>query len=189
MNLLLAILTAIATSATAIIAFFALKNERERRRINIFSESIHTALDGDKNSESLDYILSCKYNKDIELVKHCLGLESNESVCLEDFRRIVVQNLTADGCSIDEKRKEELRKSYKKICYFCKRMEYLGIVAKDKAAQKLIVDYYKSTIIATYRKLEPLIVKTRFDQKSDDIYKYYTVLYNWALESENNKQK
>ena len=189
MSFLLATLTVIATSATAIIAFFALKNERERRRLSIFSESIHTALDGDKNSESLDYVLSSKYNKDIDLVKLCLGIEPNDSVCLEDFRRIVIQNLMADGCSIDKDRKEELRKSYKKICHFCDRMEYLGVVAEDKASQKLIVDYYKSTIITTYRKLEPLIIKTRLEQKTDDVYKHYTLLYNWALESENSKQK
>lgn len=178
-----AAITAMATTIAAVMAFFSLKNEREKRKLSVFSESIRTTLDGTKNTESLEYILSNKFNKDIKAVKYYLDMDSNDKVGLDDFEKIVIHNLTKEGLTIEDNRKEELRKSYKKIKYFCERMDYLGVVAEDKTARRLIVKYFKQNIINTYQKLESLILKTREEQKDKDLYMNYTKLYELAQKS------
>ena len=82
-----AAITAFATTIAAIIAFFSLKNEREKRKLSVFSESIRNTLDGVKNAESLDYIMSKKYNNDIATIKDYLGIDD---VGLDDFKKIVI---------------------------------------------------------------------------------------------------
>lgn len=178
-----AAITALATTIAAIIAFFSLKNEREKRKLSVFSESIRNTLDGVKNAESLDYIMSKKYNNDIATIKDYLGIDD---VGLDDFKKIVIQNLKREDLDIDEetknKIKEELRKGYNKIEHFCEKMEYLGIMAQDNIASDLIVGYFGDIIIDTYQRLEPLIVKTQNDRRKADLYPNYACLYQLVKE-------
>lgn len=188
-NSLLAAITAIATAITAIVTFFAFRNERKKRKIDLFSESIHAVLDGIKNSESNDYIVSNKYFKDIKTVKYYLGLSDTDKVGLDDFKKIVVQDLIKDHLTIEEDAKEELRKSYKKIKHYCERMDYLGVLAENEAASELIIRHFRHNIIDGYRRLEPLISKTREDSKDEDLYLYYTILYTKTINSSKDKYK
>ncbi len=125
--------------------------------------------------------MSKKYTNDIATIKDYLGIDE---VGLDDFKKIVIQNLKREDLDIDEetknKTKEEIRKAYNKIEHFCKKMEYLGIMAKDDFASDLIVGYFKETIIDTHQRLEPLILKTRKDRRREDLYPNYTYLYNLA---------
>ena len=184
MGYILATVTALATSVTALVAFLSLKNERGRKRLSVFSESVRVVLDGLKNSESQDYILSNKYYKDIETVQYYLGVDQNVKVGLVDFEEIVVKDHIKDGLNISEEEKKEtkerLRKSYNKIEYFCERMEYLGILSEDKTVRWLIIKYYKPTIIKSYERLRNLIVKTREDRNMNDLYEHFSRLYNLA---------
>ena len=180
MSILFTIITAIATGATAVATFMSFKNEREKRRLNIFSESARSLLDGIKNSESIDYIVSYKYNKDVELVKFILGISVTDMIGLDDYKKIVIHNLSKDGQTITASKRQELRKAYKKIKYVCDKMEYVGIMAEDQISRDLIIGYLKYTILETYSKLEPIIKKTRIDQKDETLYKHYTQLYLWA---------
>ena len=149
-------------------------------------------LDGLKNSESQDYILSNKYYKDIETVQYYLGVDQNVKVGLVDFEEIVVKDHIKDGLNISEEEKKEtkerLRKSYNKIEYFCERMEYLGILSEDKTVRWLIIKYYKPTIIKSYERLRNLIVKTREGRNMNDLYEHFSRLYNLA-KGENLKYK
>ena len=63
-------------------------------------------------------------------------------------------------------------------------MEYLGVISEEKASAILLMEYYGQTVIETYKKLEPLIIKTREDQNSEEIYKHYTQLYNFAKKNQ-----
>lgn len=175
------IITAIATAITAVVGVFSIKNERKKRQLSLFSESIRAAMDGVKNTESLDYIMSRKFDIDIETVKRYRGLKPYEDVGLCDFKEIVINGYIKEGLTIDKDTKENLRKAYKKIKYFCDRMEYLGVIAEDKAACKLIIGYFKHNIIDTYKKLEPLIKKTREEEKDENLYMHYTSLYTITL--------
>ena len=120
----------------------------------MFSETIRIAMDGLKNSESLDYITSNNYHKDINDIKYLLDIDKNEEIGLDAFKMIVQNNLINDNVMLDDQekkdKKERLRKSYKKIIYFCDRMEYLGIICEDKDAQSTIINYYQSTIFKSY---------------------------------------
>ena len=163
----------------------------------MFSEAIRIVMDGLKNSESLDYITSNNYQKDINDIRYLLDLDKNEEIGLNAFKMIVQDNLISDNVILDEQKridtKERLRKSYKKIKYFCDRMEYLGIICEDKDAQSTIINYYKSTIIKTYEKLKPLIEKTRQEQNNKELFIHYESLYNLSLQQSNtttnNKMK
>lgn len=186
------VITAFATAITAVVAFFSLKNEKEKKRISVLSESIRVVLDGIKNSESKDYVLSNKYIKDIKTIKCYLGLDDNEKIGLDDFEKIVIDDLIKDGLNISDEEKIEtkeiLRKSYKKIEYFCERMDYLGIISEDKDNQTIILNYFRPTITKSYERLNDLIIKTRHDRNSEDLYDHYTQLYNLAKEGNNGKK-
>ena len=191
LSYILAAVTALATGITAVVAFLSLKNERGRKRLSVFSESVRVVLDGLKNSESQDYVLSNNYYKDIEIVKYYLGVDKDVKVSLDDFEKIVVKDYIKDGLDIPEEEKkgtkERLRKSYNKIEYFCERMEYLGILSEDKSVRALIIKYYKPTIIKSYERLRHLIIKTRGDRNMEDLYEHFTQLYNHAIESKKHK--
>ena len=186
MSYIFAAITALATGITATVAYFSLKNEKEKRQYSVFSESVRVVLDGIKNSESQDYILSNKYYQDIETVQRYLGV-SKEKIGLRDFEEIVINNHINDSLSLSEEEKQEtkerLRKSYKKIEYFCERMEYLGILSEDTAVRPLIISYYGRTIIKSYERLYHLIIKTRKERDDDELYVHFTQLYNYAIES------
>ncbi len=188
---ILTTVTALATGTTAVLAFFSLKNERDKKRLNVFSESIRVVKDGIKNSQSKDYILSNKYYKDIETIKLYLGKGIKEKVGLMDFEEIVIYDHIKDGLNIPEEEKKEtkerLRKSYKKIEYFCERMEYLGILAEEKSVRPLVINYYEQTIIKSYERLFHLIIKTRNDRNKEDLYEHFSQLYNLAIENKKHK--
>lgn len=188
---ILTTVTALATGTTAVLAFFSLKNERDKKRLNVFSESIRVVMDGIKNSQSKDYILSNKYYKDIETIKLYLGKGIKEKVGLMDFEEIVIYDHIKDGLNILEEEKKEtkerLRKSYKKIEYFCERMEYLGILAEEKSVRPLVINYYEQTIIKSYERLFHLIIKTRNDRNKEDLYEHFSQLYNLAIENKKHK--
>lgn len=188
---ILTTVTALATGTTAVLAFFSLKNERDKKRLNVFSESIRVVMDGIKNSQSKDYILSNKYYKDIETIKLYIGKGIKEKVGLMDFEEIVIYDHIKDGLNIPEEEKKEtkerLRKSYKKIEYFCERMEYLGILAEEKSVRPLILNYYEQTIIKSYERLFHLIIKTRNDRNKEDLYEHFSQLYNLAIENKKHK--
>ena len=188
---ILTTVTALATGTTAVLAFFSLKNERDKKRLNVFSESIRVVKDGIKNSQSKDYILSNKYYKDIETIKLYLGKGIKEEVGLMDFEEIVIYDHIKDGLNIPEEEKKEtkerLRKSYKKIEYFCERMEYLGILAEEKSVRPLVINYYEQTIIKSYERLFHLIIKTRNDRNKEDLYEHFSQLYNLAIENKKHK--
>lgn len=190
MNNIYVIITAFATAITAVVAFFSLKNEKEKKRLTVFSDSFRSVFDGIKNSESIDYILSDNYLNDIKIVKKYLGIDSDEKVRLVDFEKIVIKNLVKDDLNIseDERKltKERLRKSYKKITYFCDKMKYLYVISEDKDSRKYVLKYYSHIIIKTYERLKN-IIKTIQDSNTDDFYENYTQLYNLAQEY--NKRK
>lgn len=162
------------------------------RQINlsVFSDSMHLIMNSKTYSQSRDYIYSGDYDDDIETVKQVLNTKKGEKIGLGDFRKIVYQDLRGNkGKPIDEETKKRLRESYEKIRFFCMRMEFLGVVSEEKAADSLIIDYYGYTITTTYERLKPLIEKTRKEPNSNELYIHYTQLYNLAKESKKQINK
>lgn len=192
MRLLLMTITALATAITAVVAFSSLRNERKKKRMEVFSDSIRVVVDGFKNSESYAYVTSGNYKKDIRTVQYLLNTSKN--IGLDDFKKIVYQNLIRGDLSVEERTKldgtkETLRKSYNKIVYFSERMEYLGMLAKDKDVRVDILNYFGPKIIETYENLEPIITKTREDNGSKNLYLHFTQLYYQAKKRKSIKNK
>lgn len=175
-------LTALYTGFSVIVAYANLVEEKNslirQTKISVFSEAMHILANDTKYQEALEYILSGAYDKDIVAVKKILNKKTD--IGLDDYWQILYQNLRAEGICITKEDMIVLKKSQEKIKYFCQKMEYLGVISEDKIAATFIVDLYGDTIIDTYKILRSLILKTRENPKSKDLYKHYTYLYNFA---------
>ncbi|MCR4859016.1 MAG: hypothetical protein K5890_12605 [Bacteroidales bacterium] len=153
--------------------------------LSVFSESIRLLMNSTMYNQGRDYIYSNKYGKDLDTVRMVLNIPSGDPVGLDDFKKILDQDLRGkEGVPITKKEEQRLRDSYDKIRFFCMRMEYLGVLSKEDAALNLILDYYGYTIKKTYENLESLIKKTRKDPSTSELYLHYTQLYNLAKERE-----
>lgn len=178
--------TALFTGLAVLWAYSSFKTQRESLKglsrqlnINAFSESIRLLMNSTMYNQGRDYIYSNNYSKDLDKVRKVLNIPSSESVGLNDFKKILDQNLRGEsGILITEEEKGQLRDSYDKIRFFCMRMEYLGVLSEEDAARNLILDYYGYTIRKTYERLESLIEKTRKDLSTAALYKHYSQLYH-----------
>ena len=170
----------------------SLKNQQEslirQFNLSVFSESIRLLMNSTMYNQGRDYIYSNDYGKDLDTVRKVLNIPSGEPVGLDDFKKILDQDLRGKrGIPITEEEEQRLRDSYGKIRFFCMRMEYLGVLSQENAASNFILDYYGYTIKTTYEKLESLIKKTRKDPSTAKIYNHYTQLYNLTKENEKFK--
>ena len=179
-----AALSAIATCLLVIVAYKALKGDENSflvsTRLKVFSDSISLM--------HKDY----KFQEEIRLIKQCMEIDKKDDIGLQDFikasKRIQKTNDNKNGKKDDPEKGEEtdsdrLLKSLRKIKYFCSRMEYLGVLAEEKEVCSLILKYYRRTIISSYKKLEPIINKTREHEKDSQMYINFEKLYNLAIES------
>lgn len=192
-----AALSAIATCLLVIVAYKALKGDENSflvsTRLKVFSDSISLMHKDYKFQDSADYILnSSKFQEEIRLIKQCMEIDKKDDIGLQDFikasKRIQKTNDNKNGKKDDPEKGEEtdsdrLLKSLRKIKYFCSRMEYLGVLAEEKEVCSLILKYYRRTIISSYKKLEPIINKTREHEKDSQMYINFEKLYNLAIES------
>lgn len=169
-----ALFTAFAFAAT----YLSLVQQKEvlnkQIDLNVFTDTIRVIMHSDRFLECRNYILSDCFYIDINKLKRLVG---NNSVCFKDFRIII------KTCK-DDIVKKELRDSYEKIIDFCGKMEYLGLIYKNKGAESLIVDYYGRTIVESYKILEDIIENSRKEDPLKRLYNNYTELYRCALETE-----
>lgn len=181
--------TSLFTCFAVLVAYKALKEDKQnfitKIRLGVFSDSMRWVVNEKKFQESQEYILdSRKFREDINTVRHRLNLAEGEDVSLDDFKKVFNQHLTvAGGIRNDKEEKNEeerLHKAYKKIRYFCSRMEYLGVISEEKDVDALILRYYGRTITDSYEKLERLILKTREQQIDKRLYTHYSNLYELA---------
>lgn len=176
-------LTALYTGFSVFVAARNMNEEKNslirQTHISVFTEAMHLLANDERYQESLEYILSGEYDKDILFVKEILNKKKN--IGLDNFWEILYENIRTEGVTISEEEKIGLNKSYAKIKYFCQRMEYLGVISEDNYAGSLIIKLYGDTIIDTYEKVGSLIAQTE-KQKSKRMYQYYSNLYKRAKE-------
>lgn len=191
--------TALFTGVAFAVAFHSLSNQQEslkeqqnnlkiqqesllkQTKLNVFSvfmDSMKMVTNSQSFRQCQDYILSEKYYEDKDLIRRRLKMSKGEEIGLDDYSKVL-----DNGDGGDEKWKQELRINRDKIKTFCMRMEFMGIILyglDDKTANELMLDLYGHTIKKTYKRLEPLIEKSRESPNSKDLYKHYTDLYNLA---------
>lgn len=151
---------------------------------SVFMDSMKMVTNSQSFKQCQDYILSEKYYDDKDRIRQNLKMSKGDEVGLDDYSKALDQ-----GDGNVEEWKRELRINRDKIKTFCTRMEFMGILLsglEDKTAEQLMLDLYGQTIKKTYKRLEPLIIKTRENPNSMDAYKHYTDLYNLVIKSTNN---
>lgn len=153
--------------------------------LGVFSDSMRLLMDNRKFTNCQEYIYSNNYLEDIKKVRSIVKVDEDSFVSLNDFRNAC--KIISSSTKYDKDEKKKFSDSYDKIKYFCKRMEFLGlIVSKEEAAKDLILSYYGPTIIDTYKRLQSLIEETRKNKDYDNLYGYYTELYNTVMLKERN---
>ena len=178
-GVLLAMATLIVTSVSL---FVQQKGLITQIRLSVFSDSMHLLMADEKFSESQDYLFSRAFDEDILFVQQVLKKEYQDTVSLDDFRRILHQNRkNGEVIDIDSQTRERLRISYNKIKYFFSRMEYLGVLSEERGVETLILEYYGYTIISTYERLLPIIEQARKEPTTNVLYSHYSNLYTLAL--------
>lgn len=152
----------------------------KQTNLGVFSESMRLLMDNRKFTNCQEYIYSNNFLDDIRKVRAIVKVDEDNLVSLNDFRNAC--KIISSSTKNDKDEKKELSDSYDKIKYFCKRMEFLGlVVSKEEAAKDLILSYYGPTIIDTYKRLKTLIEETRKNRDYGNLYGYYTELYNTAM--------
>lgn len=191
-DILFPALSALYTGFSVIVAYRHLIEEKDsfirQTKISVFSEIMNSLANDYKYQESLEYIISGSYDKDIDTVQKVLNVDKKEEISLDDFWKILYKNLRSEGTTLSTEKKTELSKAYEKIKYFCRKMDYIGVIADDEYASTLIIEHYGDTIKKTYEIVGNLIEKDLMSSKSEGQYKHYTSLYRIAKANEKNRQ-
>lgn len=152
----------------------------KQTNLGVFSESMKLLMDNRKFTNCQEYIYSNNFLEDIRKVRAIVKVDEDSLVSLNDFRNAC--KIISSSTKYDKTEKKNFSDSYENIKYFCKRMEFLGlIVSKEEAAKDLILSFYGPTIIDTYKRLQSLIEETRKNKDYDNLYGYYTELYNTVM--------
>ncbi|MBR1991166.1 MAG: hypothetical protein IJ986_02705 [Bacteroidales bacterium] len=171
-----ALFTGLAFAATYISLLMQNKRLKEQLEMDTLSNSISLILNSDRFRESRKYVLSKTFIKHIEILKRMKG---DAPICIEDWKDL--DNEGNDSSSRDKDTNSY--GNYEKLIFFCSRMEYMGIILKNKGIDNTFLDYFGNTIILSYQRLEPYIKNSR-EQIGITSYFHYTYLYYLAKQRE-----
>lgn len=130
--------------------------------------------------QSRNYILSNQFNEDYASLKQYKG---TDNVTIDDF------NGWRNDIVILEDKENRLRSPYECIRYFCDKMDFIGIIIEQQYIDTTIFDYFGGEVIASYAKLEPLLLETRKDPNKAGRFIHYTYLTNEALNKREDARK
>lgn len=149
---------------------------KEQLAMDNLSNTINLILDSDRFRECRKYVLSKTFCNQVELLKK---MKTEDPIFIEDWKKLdngeKAENTTGEYVNS--------YKSYEKLIFFCGRMEYMGIVLKNKGVDYTVLDYFGNTIIESYARLEPYITNSRI-RFGETYYFHYTYLYNLAKQRE-----
>lgn len=151
---------------------------QEQLAMDTLANTINLILDSERFRESRKYVMSKTFYNHIEALRKMKD-DNQEDIYIEDWKKI----------GNDEGKKKETDQApnnyehYEKLIYFCNRMEYLGITLKNKEIDNSILDFFGSTIITSYKRLEPYIENSR-KQNGETYYFHYTYLNYLAKQRE-----
>lgn len=175
-----ALFTGLAFAATYVSLLMQNKALKEQLAMDTLSNTIDLILDSDRFRESRKYVMSKTFYNHVEFLKK---MNNDDMVSVEDWKKIV--NVTAE-----DNKKDSINsyKAYEKLIFFCGRMEYMGIVLKNKGVDNTVLDFFGNTIIESYTRLEPYIKNSRI-RFGETYYFHYTYLYNLAKQREPKLKK
>jgi hypothetical protein len=157
------------------IAIAALKQQRGDVLSKTTLDVFLNVLEKIKNDPS--FIESRKYISSVDFITDSAKLNEDikdKNIEIQDFKTLERKFepegktiLTPDLC----------------IQYFCDKMNYVGLILKREYIDTAILDYFRETIIESYRVLEPFLTASR-QRKGNTYFIHYTYLYNAALNRE-----
>ena len=171
-----ALFTGLAFAATYASLLIQNRALRVQLAMSTLSSTVNLILDSERFRESRKYVMSMTFFNHVKILEK---IKKDDPIFIEDWKKI-------DNGEKGENSTDEYINSYKayeKLIYFCSRMEYLGIVLKNKGIDYTILDYYGNTIIESYKRLEPYIKNSRL-RFGETYYFHYTYLYYWATQRE-----
>lgn len=149
---------------------------QEQLTMDTLSNTIDLILDSDRFRESRKYVMSMTFCNHVKLLEK---MKKDDPIFIEDWKKL-------DSGEKEENVTNEYVDSYKayeKLIFFCGRMEYIGITLKNKGVDYTVLDYFGTTIIESYKRLEPYIKNSRI-RFGETYYFHYTYLYNLAKQRE-----
>lgn len=171
-----ALFTGLAFAATYGTLLLQNNGLKEQLAMDNLSNTINLILDSDRFRECRKYVLSKTFCNHVELLKK---MKTEDPIFIEDWKKLdngeKAENTTGEYVNS--------YKSYEKLIFFCGRMEYMGIVLKNKGVDYTVLDYFGTTIIESYSRLEPYITNSRI-RFGETYYFHYTYLYNQAKQRE-----
>lgn len=149
---------------------------KEQLAMDNLSSTINLILDSERFRECRKYVLSKTFCNHVELLKK---MKAEDPIFIEDWKKL------DNGEKTDNATDTYVNsyKTYEKLIFFCGRMEYMGIVLKNKGVDFTILDFFGNTIIESYTRLEPYITNSRI-RFGETYYFHYTYLYHLAKQRE-----
>lgn len=152
------------------------KGLKDQLAMDTLSNTIDLILDSDRFRESRKYVMSKTFYNHVDILKR---IKDDDLIYIEDWEKLdngeKAENTTSEYVNS--------YKSYEKLIFFCGRMEYMGIVLKNKGVDYTVLDYFGNTIIESYARIEPYITNSRI-RFGETYYFHYTYLYNLAKQRE-----
>lgn len=153
---------------------------QEQLAMDTLSNTINLIIDSERFRESRKYVLSKTFYSHIEILKRMKDDDQDDdSICIEDWKKIGNYGTERSKPDLDSNSYE----NYEKLIYFCNRMEYLGIALKNNGVDNTILDFFGSTIMKSYKRLQPYIENSR-KLSGETYYIHYTYLYYLAKQRE-----
>lgn len=149
---------------------------KEQLAMDNLSNTINLILNSDRFRESRKYVMSKTFCNHVKLLENMKG---DDPIYIEDWKKL---DNNGNNNSISQQNSNSYE-DYEKIIFFCGRMEYLGIVLKNKGVDFTILDFFGTTIIESYKRLEPYIKNSRM-RFGETYYFHYTYLNYLATKRE-----
>lgn len=173
-----ALFTGLAFAAT--IANLIVQNNvlKEQLTMDNLSNTIKVILSSERFLECRKYVMSNLFYDHINYLKKIKG---EDPIFINDWKKL-------DEISRNNNTGANANNYYEMLIFFCGRMEYLGVVIKNKGIDNTILDYFGNTIIESYYRLEPFIDNTR-KMSGETSYFHYTYLNYLAEQRKPKLQK
>jgi hypothetical protein len=164
---------ALFTALAFCVTFITLRQQRKdilsKTTLDVFLNVLEKIKNDPTFIDSKRYISSNKFMSDLAILE---AKTEDKKVEIEDLLQL--PNIMGDNVS---------RSPYLYVRYFCDKMDYIGLILKQKYIDTTILDYFRETIIESHKILEPLLTVTR-QRKDNTLFIHYTYLYNAALNRE-----
>lgn len=160
-----ALFTAIAFIGTLWINLKIHKNAIRASSLDGFLNVFEKIQNEKKFNDARKYVLD-RLPQDLQILK-----ETGQTIGLKEIKSIKINN-----------NKDDKTTAYNHIMYFCGKMEYFGLLLKNRyIEEESILDYFGDTIINSYKNVKAILEVEQNRRKDITYYIHYAYLNDVAL--------